>query len=155
LKSELCWKIWGVGLSRLRLPVEALQPFSSSSAPNTFLLSSLSAPTFSPLPLGSGSTSVPRFSPFHIKLYQCLPPTLFFPLFQGKIHPYPFPGLVPTGLQMPLPPCPQGVGGSLIYQHPPLLSHHQPLLFHLHSLSLSAQAVVTKQQSLGGLSSRH
>ena len=105
MKSELCWKIWGVGLSRLRLPAEALQPFPSSSAPNTFLLSSLSAPTFSPLPLGSGSTSVPRFSPFHIKLYQCLPPTLFFPLFQGKIHPYPFPGLVPTGLQMPLPPC--------------------------------------------------
>lgn len=83
--------------------------FSSSSTPSIFLLSSLSATTFSPLPLELGQTLVPQFSSFHIKIYQGHLPTFFFPLFQGTIHPSPFPGLTLSWLLVLFPPGPGAV----------------------------------------------
>lgn len=81
-------------------------PFPSLLCPQclSFLLS---AAAFSPLSLGLGQALVLQFSSIHIKIYQCLPPNLFFFLFKGKKHPYRFPGLTfSCGLLLPCPPGP-------------------------------------------------
>lgn len=101
-------------------------PFPSLLCPQC-LSFSLSAAAFSPLSLGLGQTLVLQFSSIHIKIYQCLPPNLFFPLFQGKKHLYRFPGLTfSCGLLLPCPPGPVGCSS---FTSSPFPLHHQPLFF--------------------------